>query len=142
MITNFKIIFVLLILASSCLFAQESIPQEIQGSFNLSIPPEILEYQMESTNFYSDLYKLSFNKSFLKDTTSAWMRARIMIGAFGSSYDNYENSQIKMLSPLYNNYLDSQKYSALKSILGAVQLGAVGYLAYKHLKKYGFLKKK
>ena len=47
-----------------------------------------------------------------------------------------------MLGPLYNNYLESQKLATLKAILGSVQVGAVAYLAYKHIKKYGFLKKK
>lgn len=43
-----------------------------------------------------------------------------------------------MLKPLYVQYLQDQKYGMWKTILGSVQLGAVGYLAYKHIKKYGF----
>ena len=42
-----------------------------------------------------------------------------------------------LLSPLYQKYMDGQTNRSWMSILGAVQAGAVGYLAYKHIKKYG-----
>jgi hypothetical protein len=52
------------------------------------------------------------------------------------------NFQLSILNPLQQQYSISQNMSALKYILGIVQTGAVGYLAYEHLKKYGFLKGK
>lgn len=52
------------------------------------------------------------------------------------------NLQLNILTPLQEKYADLQSMKTLKSILGAVQLSAVGYLAYLHLKKYGFLKRK
>lgn len=60
--------------------------------------------------------------------------------------NNFNANQIintsEITTPLYNKFLESQKYSALKTILSTVQFGATGYILYKHLKKYGFLKKK
>ena len=39
-----------------------------------------------------------------------------------------------------NTDLQDSKFDPVKYALGMVQAGAVGYLAYKHIKKYGFLK--
>ena len=38
--------------------------------------------------------------------------------------------------PLQQQYSDSQSMSVLNYMLGIVQAGACGYLAYEHLKKY------
>ncbi len=43
-----------------------------------------------------------------------------------------------ILSPLYSQYMEDQKNDTWRSILGTLQAGAVGYLAYKHIQKYGF----
>ena len=88
------------------------------------------------------MYKLFLLNSFTEDTSSVWLKTRMMINAYYGEPNVSADSPSKMLNPLYNNFLESQKLAALKSILGAVQVGAAGYLAYKHLKKYGFLKKK
>lgn len=50
--------------------------------------------------------------------------------------------QMNILNPLSAKYSGLQSMKVLKYILGTVQVGAVGYLAYLHLKKYGFLKRK
>jgi hypothetical protein len=46
-----------------------------------------------------------------------------------------------MTSSLYQKYLEDSKFNPIRYVLGAMQTGAVAYLAYKHIKKYGFLKK-
>jgi hypothetical protein len=45
-----------------------------------------------------------------------------------------------LTSVLYDQYMEDSKFNAVKYVLGAAQLSAVGYLAYLHIKKYGFLK--
>lgn len=79
-----------------------------------------------------------------EDSGDAWLRMRIMInsGYFNQETETSTNSGTEMLRPLYNNYLDSQKLKTLKYILGMAQVSAVGYMAYQHIKKYGFLKRK
>ena len=42
-----------------------------------------------------------------------------------------------MLHPYLNFYLESKNISLFRRVLGIAQLGAVGYMAYKHIKKYG-----
>ena len=51
------------------------------------------------------------------------------------------NLQSSILNPLNQQYSATQNMKLFRSILETVSVGAVGYLAYQHLKKYGFLKK-
>jgi len=45
-----------------------------------------------------------------------------------------------MLTPLNIKYREDSKFNSIRYILGIAQTAAVGYMAYVHLKKYGFLK--
>ncbi len=141
-ILNFRrTLFPLFFFLCSILFAQNKTEVDTTRAFNLSIPPEILEYQLGDPSFLAELNRASLNKM-LNDSSSVWMRTRMMIGDMSKGADLFDNSSSKMLDPLYNNYLETQKFATLKAILGSVQMGAVAYLAYKHIQKYGFLKKK
>lgn len=142
MITDFKKISLLcfFIFISSAM-AQTKTSVDTLRAFQLSIPQEVLEYQLNNTDYLSDFSKMLFKKSMLNDSSSAWMRARMMIDQFSKNDEMLDNSASKMINPMYNDYIESQKLATLKAILGSVQVGAVAYLAYKHLKKYGFLKK-
>jgi len=137
-----KTILLLYFISCFALFAQNKIELDTLRAFNLSIPEEILEYQFSDPAIINELNLISLNKMFVNDSSSVWMRTRMMIGAISSQSNIYDNSSSKMLGPLYNNYLETQKLATLRAILGSVQVGAVAYLAYKHIKKYGFLKKK
>jgi hypothetical protein len=135
---TFKILFLLPVV----LFAQTSktdttrvneIPMSFSTFFNpLSHlqDPFILD-QFESLEMKTDL---------LNDSSSIWMKTRLQLAYMNSA--NYSDAKTNILNPLYKQYIASQDLKLLKQILGAVQIGAVGYLAYLHLKKYGFLKKK
>jgi hypothetical protein len=66
----------------------------------------------------------------------------MMLSGYLSEQDSVKNNfQISILNPLQQQYLNSQNMSVWNYMLGMVQAGAFGYLAYEHLKKYGFLKK-
>jgi hypothetical protein len=45
-----------------------------------------------------------------------------------------------LMLPFYNRYLESTKIDPIRYILGFAQTAAVGYMAYRHIKKYGFWK--
>ena len=137
-----KIIPLFFFFTCSVLFAQNKTELDTLNAFNLSIPNEVLEYQFQEPSFLNEISRLSLSKKFINDSSTVWMRTRMMIGGINNQEDLFNNSPSDMLGPLYNNYLESQKLATLKAILGSVQMGAVAYLAYKHIKKYGFLKKK
>jgi hypothetical protein len=42
--------------------------------------------------------------------------------------------------PYYNRYLENSKLDPVRYVLGLAQAAAVGYMAYRHIKKYGFWK--
>lgn len=72
------------------------------------------------------------------DTTqngSIWLRTRLAI-TNSIEQNSYESSS-DLLQPYYNFYKESKEISLFRRMLGMAQIGAVGYLAYKHLKKYG-----
>lgn len=137
-----KIIPLFFFLTCSLLFAQNKTELDTLRAFNLSIPNDVLEYQFQEPSFLNEISRLSLSKKFINDSATVWMRTRMMISGINNQEDLFNNTSSNMLGPLYNNYLESQKLATLKAILGTVQVGAVSYLAYKHLKKYGFLKKK
>lgn len=45
-----------------------------------------------------------------------------------------------LMLPFYNQYLENSKVDPIRYILGMAQAAAVGYMAYRHIKKYGFWK--
>ena len=49
-------------------------------------------------------------------------------------------TKLFMLTPLNIKYQEDSKFNSVRYILGMAQTAAVGYMAYIHLKKYGFLK--
>jgi hypothetical protein len=71
------------------------------------------------------------------DPNTVWLRTSLAV----SNTENLgKDFSPHFLSPLEKQYLENSKFNPLKYALGMVQVGAVGYLAYKHIKKYGFLK--
>jgi len=136
-----KILILLICVAAPLSFGQSKTELDTLNSFKLSIPLEVLEY-----NINNDLYLNRINSSILNyptfiDSSSVWIQARMMAGNFINAQEGFENKAEKMTNPKLNSYYDSQKLATLKTILSSVQVGDVQYIAYKHIKKYGFLKK-
>ncbi len=73
------------------------------------------------------------------DTTfgSVRLRTRLAIMYGSHLYGNEDDIPDNILQPYYNFYIESKSISLFRRILGMAQLGAVGYMAYKHIKKYG-----
>lgn len=92
--------------------------------------------------FSNELSNLRINSNFLNDTSSIWLRTRIQLNEMIYQETFGSNLQSNILNPLNQQYSATQNMKLFRSILGAVSVGAVGYLAYQHLKKYGFLKRR
>ena len=75
------------------------------------------------------------------DLSTVWLRTRLALMNSGLPYGNDANKPSDLLLPYYRFYLESKNISLLRKALGIAELGAVGYLAYKHLKKYGLFHK-
>lgn len=71
------------------------------------------------------------------DPQTVWLRTSLAI----SNTENInQNFSPYFLAPLQRKYYEDSKFDPIRSLLGMVQAGTVGYLAYRHIKKYGFLK--
>lgn len=113
---------------------------ELKGtslSFSTFFDPQTILWE---SPLEKEFNMMNLNTSFLNDTASIMIATRMQLANFYNK--PFENSANNLLSPLYQTYLDSQKNKWIKEALGAVELGAVGILAYQHISKYGFLKKK
>ena len=76
---------------------------------------------------------------FDENSSTVWLRTELLL-----SNKNLltENGEVKthFTSPLYQQYLKDSEFDMVRYILGTVQTGAVAYMAYRHIKKYGFWK--
>jgi len=105
-------------------------------NFNLN---QLTQMQIMFDNFelLREFNLMKHNISIDADPQTIWLRTSIAV-----SNPEHVNQNITphFLSPLQKKYYEDSKFDPIKTILGAAQVGAVGYLAYKHIKKYGFLK--
>ncbi len=122
-----------------------SFPQEISDSLNqMSKPIHVSKNftaALDDLDFFLELKSL--DKTFLLNTDpqTQWLWTSYAISNSGqATFQSNENFD-DMTHPLYQKYLEDSKFSPYRYALGMIQVGAVGYLAYKHIKKYGFLKK-
>jgi hypothetical protein len=73
------------------------------------------------------------------DPNTTWLWTSYAISSQTASQSNLNFDDMTL--PLYQKYIEDSKFNPFRYALGMMQVGAVSYLAYKHIKKYGFLKK-
>lgn len=71
------------------------------------------------------------------DPNTVWLRTSL---AIANTENTSQSFSPHFLSPLEKQYLENSKFNPIRYALGMIQAGAVGYLAYKHIQKYRFLK--
>ena len=100
------------------------------------IPNSLIQMQIKFDEFelQRDFKEMKTSISIDGDPNTVWLRTSL---AISNTNDTYQNFSPYFLSPLEKQYLEDSKFNPLKYALGMVQAGAVGYLAYKHIKKYG-----
>lgn len=121
-------------------FLQDIFSQEAADSLKTANPIGItkLNYKLEDLDFYLDLQSL--NKSIIlnEDPNTRWLWTDYAISANSASTNHAITNFSDMTQPLYRKYMSDSKLNAFRYALGMMQAGAVGYLVYKHVKKYGF----
>lgn len=134
-------IFFIYALSYVSLFAQQTDQtQTTRDSLLVKVKSNpILEMQIMFDEFelHRQMNSIKMNIEIDGDPETVWLRTHLAI----SKTANYEqNFSPHFLSPLERKYHEDSKFNPVRYALGMVQAGAVGYLAYKHIKKYGFLK--
>ena len=101
----------------------------------LNIPSQVFEIDWQLS-----FWKQESNMLIEGNNSNLWLRTEMALsysGGFNS--DNLVSSE-NFSAPLYANYIENQKFNPLFYVLGMAQTAAVGYMVYRHIKKYGFFK--
>jgi hypothetical protein len=120
-----------------------TLSQEITDSLKVSNQTPRLNKSLSSVlddlDFYLDLHDLDKTLRLNADPNTSWLWTSYAISSQAAFQSNLNFDDMTL--PLYKKYLEDSKFNPFRYALGMMQVGAVGYLAYKHIKKYGFLKK-
>lgn len=140
---RFIIILHLLLICSFISFAQEndnSKTVSTRDSLKIKInsnPITKMQIRFDEFELYREFKDMKTTIPIDVDPKTVWLRTSLVISTTDKMNQEFSPH---FLSPLQKQYLEDSKFDPIKSILGMAQVGAVGYLAYKHIKKYGFLK--
>jgi len=104
-----------------------------------TIPNSLIQMQIKFDEFelQREFKDMKASISIDGDPNTVWLRTSLAILNTNNTYHNFSPY---FLSSLEKQYLEDSKFNPIRYALGMIQAGAVGYLAYKHIQKYGFLK--
>jgi hypothetical protein len=137
-------IFIVFSFCSGMLFAQQ---QDLNSTLQtdsvyryLGINP-VLNIDRETFELFTPYdFTLSTSDQLAEgDSSTLWLRTEFAL----SSHQNFgEDGKTNnhLLLPFYKQYIENSKFDPVKYALAIAQTAAVGYMAYRHIKKYGFFK--
>lgn len=139
--TIFKIFLFVLIIFSSA-YSQSEKTNKIPDNDTIKIgfysnPLTNVQIKFDEFELHREFKNMKMKFPIDGDPQTVWLRTALLIS---NSENSNQNFSPHFLSPLEKKYFEDSKFNPIKYVLGAAQVGAVGYLAYKHIKKYGFFK--
>jgi len=125
-----------------CAQVEETSQSQLPDStirFQGIIPP--IEFQYNIDEIFSKPIAPNIPDDILFDDnqSTVWLRTELLISNNAAQF-GYDEINTHFTSPLYQQYLRDSEFDMFRYILGVAQASAVGYMAYKHIKKYGFWK--
>ena len=132
-------------------FLQNNIFAQTEDIFVPSLPDTVLRFQGINpimSNYYDD-YKFYYPYNFtvskseqLIEGSLSTIQLRTELALTYPTAFNSNSTEVSnhFLLPFYNQYLENSKINPISYVLGLAQTAAVGYMAYRHIKKYGFWK--
>lgn len=94
-------------------------------------------YIFDEFELYNELNNYRNQLLLNDDPNTVWLKTSLLI----SKEENFiQEFSPYFLEPLEQQYQRDSKFSLFRYALGMIQTGAAGYLAYRHIKKYGFWK--
>ena len=136
-----KILFALVI-AAQAVFPQKNkkdstdFHPNLLNPFQLNLHEDDL-YKLEDFGLYLSLHShqdLPINK----DPNTQWLWTNAVISNSPPMLNQDGLDINNMFTVQYNQLKENSKFNPVRYVLGMAQLSAAGYLAYKHIKKYGF----
>jgi len=103
------------------------------------IPP--VEFQYNIDEIFSKPISSQIPEDVLFDDnpSTVWLRTQLLLSNNAAQF-GYDEINTHFTSPLYQQYLRDSEFDMFRYVLGIAQASAVGYMAYRHIKKYGFWK--
>ena len=133
---------VILLFSNLILFAQTVEEKVIDIDSNKVLetasPEQDLNFLINKAELLRYITMQTDNAIVTPDNSKLWLESKVTLDKNFFAFDNDELPYENLLSPLMQQYQSKQKMAPLYYILGTAQTAAVGYLAYKHIKKYGF----
>lgn len=133
-----RIVIFLTMSLAQIAFTQEK-TDSLQAQSNLPGSLEYLQYKLEEFDFYREIFHTSLEIPLDGDKNTVRLRTEMIINQNARLNATRTETELYFLSPLYNKFLEEKKFNPVRYVLGVAQLSAVGYLAYRHIKKYGFI---
>ncbi len=137
-------IFLCLCFLVASLLAQETEkysaePSDSSHRYQGIIPPVEFQYNLEEFFIEPLFNQVPKDVLFEDNPTNIWLRTELSL-----SYNNlnFGSNDINthFTSSLYEQYLKDSEFDMVSYVLGIAQTSAVAYMAYRHIKKYGFWK--
>jgi len=116
-----------------------SVPKDSIYHYQGINPALKLDYKFDDLIHYNNPDYLPNNLPLYNDSSTIWLRTELALSS-SLPFEEKTGTDQHFTSILYQKYLEDSKFDPVRYVLGMAQLGAVGYLAYKHIKKYGFWK--
>ena len=138
------IVYILLILL--VLLIPDTKPQNENNKDNLTTSNETINNFGQDIPFFimdspfrisPELFLTKINPLAIDDSATIQLRTKLAIMNGSLPFNNGNDKPIDFLSPYYLIYKENENVSFFNKVLGLAQIGAAGYLAYKHIKKYG-----
>lgn len=103
------------------------------------IPPVELQYDLN--DIFREPFTDPLSDEFLPDDnpSTIWLKTELLLSNYQLSPDEIK-FETHFTSPLYRQYIKDSEFDMVRYVLGMAQAGAVAYMAYRHIKKYGFWK--
>lgn len=123
----------------SCYFAQQTETDTLKTFIKPIDPIQQIQLKYDEFEFIREKYYANIHAYLDDDKATLKLRTEFLIKHSTSNLTQQEGTSFYFLSPLYNQYVEDSKFNPVRYVLGLAQLSAAGYLAYRHIKKYGFI---
>ena len=139
---SFPILVILLSAVSNSFSQQEAELYKNSDSvyrFQGIIPPVEFQYNLDEIFSKPISNQIPEDVLFDDNPSTVWLRTQLLISNNAAQF-GYDEINTHFTSPLYQQYLRDSEFDMFRYVLGIAQASAVGYMAYRHIKKYGFWK--
>jgi hypothetical protein len=140
----FSYIFFFILIIPACFCFSQSDKNFFSGRDSVYryqgiIPPIEFQYDLNEIFNKPPISQFPEEVLFNDNQSTIWLRTELMVSKSLSEFDDNQFSS-HFTSSLYEKHLENSKFDMVSYILGVAQTSAVAYMAYRHIKKYGFWK--